>query len=136
MILNSELDIDRKTTFLLEMLFDFIINNTKMNNGEILLKMLTFSGDYNTVYHVTSRGISKIAMGSILLQNNKNPFAAGKRHMSTNSFLSPKFSPTFSSTPNLSTSSKFFGQKSFSHIIVGAGSAGCVLSNRITEDRH
>ena len=64
---------------------------------------------------VTSRGLSKIAQGSLFfhqLQQQQRPGSgSGSRAFSTDA------------------------KSEHSHVIVGAGSAGCVLANRLTEDR-
>ena len=66
------------------------------------------------VHHVTTRGLSKIARGSLLI--NRHPHGPASSAMRFYSTSAPR--------------------RGYSHIVVGAGSAGCVLSNRLTEDRQ
>ncbi|TRY63969.1 hypothetical protein TCAL_11167 [Tigriopus californicus] len=68
------------------------------------------------VHQVTSRGIAKIAQGSLFLH------ASGD---DANSFRAFSTSARCSGASNSSSS-----EKTYSHIVVGAGSAGCVLANQ------
>ena len=87
---------------------------------EMILPPANESSARRRVHQVTARGLSKIANGSWFGSGFNSSSSGGD-----------------SRSRAFSTSAGIVGnpQKEFSHIIVGAGSAGCVLANRITEDR-
>jgi len=80
--------------------------------------------DQQKIHHVTTRGLTKIARGSSLFGVNRDRHGAG--------FASPSARARFFST----TSSANATKTGYSHIVVGAGSAGCVVSNRLSEERQ
>ena len=71
------------------------------------------------LHRVTTRGLFKIARLGALL---------GSSSASSNNNINEAQRRAFSTSSNAAESG-------FSHVIVGAGSAGCVLANRLTEDR-
>ena len=74
------------------------------------------------IHQVTTRGISKIARGAMWAHMVAGRSGSG-------------LSGGQSSSRAFSTSANANGGGDLSHVIVGAGSAGCVLANRLTEER-
>jgi len=78
-----------------------------------LILPATSAGRHHVLHHVTHRGLSKITRGGGWLSRRSSSEGMDNRRA-------------------YSTISK----ETFSHIIVGAGSAGCVLANGLSEERE
>ena len=94
---------------------DLIDADVIVNNVSECVDLILPVDNKPSVHHVTSRGLSKVMAGSWFgSQPGWRSGSPGVRNFSTSSRLH---------------------QKAFSHIVVGAGSAGCVLANRLSEER-